>query len=143
MKPSPIRIWAIAKAFQQGMSVDGMHPLTAIEKRFLSKVYHIHTVRETLRCMTFADLTSSAALVWQAKRVGVADRQIAGQLRPSEASPRAQEEFSGVARRPSKEAASWPSKESVSRPSKEPCADYLGGTVREDNVRALKRRLSI
>jgi len=82
-KPSPTRIWAIAKAFEMGMSIVDVHELTRIDVWFLAKLHNIHTVKQTLRTMSLPELRSAPALVREAKRSGFADRQIAASLKIS------------------------------------------------------------
>jgi carbamoyl-phosphate synthase large subunit len=47
-KPSPSRMWAIAKAFELGISLEEVHTLTKIDRWFLAKLMHIHNVKQHL-----------------------------------------------------------------------------------------------
>jgi len=120
--PSPTRIWSVAKAFEMGMSVAEVHELTSIDKWFLTKLHHIHSVKQALRAMDFAELKRSPTLLWEAKRCGFADRQIASQLRASEAPP--------------------------ASPLLKPvhamgAAPYVGGHVRQEHVRWLRAQAQV
>merc|ERR1719291_602802 len=79
-KPSPARIWSIAKAYELGLSVEDVHELTKIDGWFLSKLNHIHRLRQSLRSMDYAELSLNEPLLREAKRCGFADRQIARDL---------------------------------------------------------------
>lgn len=61
-RPSPARIWSIAKAYELGMTVDEVHQLTKIDCWFLSKLHHIHHLRSSLKSMDLAELSRSEAL---------------------------------------------------------------------------------
>lgn len=47
--PTPVRMWAIAKAFEQGMGVEELHGLTRIDRWFLSKLHGLHMIKSTMR----------------------------------------------------------------------------------------------
>jgi len=117
-KPSPTRIWAIAKAFELGLNVEEVHSLTRIDRWFLMKLSHIHLIRETLKTQDYMSLGQNEALLREAKRCGYADRQIAFHLRAPEAP------FTPPARRASEET-------------------YTGGRVREVHVREMRKKLGI
>merc|ERR1740117_1284354 len=93
--PSPIRIWAIAKAFELGNTVEEVHELTKIDRWFLERLHHIHRIAETLRTQDIQALAANEALLREAKRCGFADRQIAAHLRATEA-PAPQKGFLNV-----------------------------------------------
>merc|ERR1740117_1477630 len=95
MSPSPIRIWAIAKAFELGNTVEEVHELTKIDRWFLERLHHIHRIAETLRTQDIQALAANQALLREAKRCGFADRQIAAHLRATEA-PAPQKGFLNV-----------------------------------------------
>ncbi|CAK0864565.1 unnamed protein product [Prorocentrum cordatum] len=80
-RPTPSRVWAIAKAFELGMGVEKIHALTRIDRWFLSKLLHIHTVKHALQATDLSGLAASPQLLLEAKRCGFADRQIAPLLR--------------------------------------------------------------
>jgi len=76
--PTPVRVWAIAKAFEQGMKVEEIHDMTKIDRWFLSKLQGIHQLRCTMKSMDFFELRNNPVLLKEAKRRGFSDRQIAG-----------------------------------------------------------------
>jgi len=78
--PSPTRIWAIAKAFELGMSVENVHLHTNIDRWFLVKLFHIHRVKHSLKDSDLTSLAQNIPLLKEAKRCGFADRQISSQL---------------------------------------------------------------
>jgi len=123
-KPSPIRIWAIAKAFELGMGVEDVHQLTAVDRWFLTKLMHIHAVKRSLRAMDFPELRATPLLLREAKRCGFADRQIASQLRAVETAV-----LSPDLRAVAKE------KELILGTE-----TYAGGRVREEHIRHLRKR---
>ena len=47
--PTPVRVWAIAKAFEQGMQVEELHALTRIDRWFLAKLHGLHMIKSTVR----------------------------------------------------------------------------------------------
>ncbi|CAK0863984.1 unnamed protein product [Prorocentrum cordatum] len=113
MRPTPTRVWAIAKAFELGMDVEEIHALTRIDRWFLSKLLHVHTVKHALRTVDLSGLAASPQLLREAKRCGFADRQIAPLLRFSE----------GTSAR-----GKW---------------DYNGGPVLDYNIRALRKSVGV
>jgi len=117
-RPSPARIWSIAKAYELGMTVDEVHQLTKIDCWFLSKLHHIHHLRSSLKSMDLAELSRSEALLRETKRCGFADRQIARDLRPS-----VQVSIDGVV--------------------DEGGEEYTGGRVKEAHVRQLRKKFGL
>eukprot|EP00931_Biecheleriopsis_adriatica_P111996 TRINITY_DN864_c0_g1_i1.p1 TRINITY_DN864_c0_g1~~TRINITY_DN864_c0_g1_i1.p1 ORF type:complete len:1585 (-),score=359.91 TRINITY_DN864_c0_g1_i1:13-4767(-) len=83
-KPTPVRVWAIAKAFEHGLGVEEIHGLTKIDRWFLSKLHGLHTLKSTMKRLDFYELRQNQALLREAKRRGFSDRQIAAQLRTSD-----------------------------------------------------------
>jgi carbamoyl-phosphate synthase small subunit len=79
-KPTPARVWAIAKAFDLGITMEEVHQLTCIDRWFLSKLFHIHQIKEAIGTLDYFGLESNVALLRQAKRTGFSDKQIAAQL---------------------------------------------------------------
>ena len=79
-KLSPMRTWAIAKAFGFGSSVDEVHSLTRIGRRFLEQLHYIHRVQQSLRSLDLLELASHPCLLREAKHSGFAVRQIATHL---------------------------------------------------------------
>jgi len=122
--PSPIRMWSIAKAYELGMSVEDVHQLTSIDRWFLAKLFHIHTVRRSLMAMDYVELRENFELLREAKRVGFADRQIASTLRPKE------------------EVIFSPPSRTLDSPAMG-AHQYTGGRVTEEHVRYLRKRCGI
>ncbi|XP_039611289.1 carbamoyl-phosphate synthase [ammonia], mitochondrial isoform X1 [Polypterus senegalus] len=75
--PSSTRVFALAKALHDGMSVDEIHALTAIDRWFLHKLSRIVALEKHLgqyNCQVIPD-----ALLLKAKQHGFSDRQV-GQI---------------------------------------------------------------
>ena len=68
--PSPTRIWAIAKAFDLGATVESVADLTKIDPWFLMKLMHIHKIKTTLGALTLQELAGQPSLLREAKRCG-------------------------------------------------------------------------
>lgn len=115
-----MRVWAIAKAFELGMSVEEVFELTRINEWFLSKLHNIHRLKKRLETIPLSELERDKGLLLSAKRYGFSDRQIAACVEPvglSTPTSRAQ------------------------RPS---CPEeYTGGQVHEGHVRIMRRKLGI
>jgi carbamoyl-phosphate synthase len=79
--PSPARVWAIAKAFETGISVEEVHNLTSIDNWFLTKLFNIHKVKHALKTVDLLGLGQNAPLLREAKRLGFSDIQVAAALR--------------------------------------------------------------
>jgi carbamoyl-phosphate synthase small subunit len=77
---TPMRAWAIAKAFELGMSVHEVHKKTSINMWFLAKLHNVYRCEEKLRKMSYVDLAHDAAMLKKAKMLGFSDRQIANAL---------------------------------------------------------------
>eukprot|EP00435_Cladocopium_sp_Y103_P035220 s1158_g9.t1 len=75
--PTPVRVWAIAKAFENGMGVEELHRLTRIDKWFLCKLHGLHMIKSTMRSLDFYELRRNPMLLKEAKTRGFSDRQIA------------------------------------------------------------------
>eukprot|EP00933_Yihiella_yeosuensis_P077927 TRINITY_DN8891_c0_g1_i1.p1 TRINITY_DN8891_c0_g1~~TRINITY_DN8891_c0_g1_i1.p1 ORF type:complete len:1190 (+),score=260.46 TRINITY_DN8891_c0_g1_i1:194-3571(+) len=123
--PTPVRIWAIAKAFEHGMQMEEVHQLTRIDRWFLSKLFGLHSIRNALKCLDFYELRRQTPLLREAKCRGFSDKQIAALVSvPSDRSPR--QGFSPEL-----------------RPLDHGSARYTGGPVRETHVRYLRKKLGI
>jgi carbamoyl-phosphate synthase large subunit len=77
-EPTPDRIFAVAVALKQGMSLDHIHQLTHIDKWFLSKIANLVSIEEKIRRSPGASI--SPDVLREAKQTGFADRQLAGLL---------------------------------------------------------------
>ena len=74
--PTDMRIFAIAKAFEEGYSIDKIHDLTKIDHWFLGKLKNIHDYSRVLaKYDTIESLP--ADVLREAKRLGFSDFQIA------------------------------------------------------------------
>ena len=117
--PTPVRIWAVAKAFEMGMDVSDVHRLTNIDCWFLGKLHGLHQLKQAMRHMDLYGLQSQPALLLEAKCRGFSDRQIASlvsapTLVHTELSPRHQLADFGASR-------------------------YVGGPVTEAHIRHMRR----
>jgi len=118
-KPTPARMWAIAKAFDLGFSVQDVHDLSKIDHWFLAKLMHIHQVKLALTCLDPVELEKEhTAVLREAKRCGFADKQIAAHLRQHKTSPKR-------------------------APSDAKNERYTGGPVTESHVRSLRKRVGV
>jgi carbamoyl-phosphate synthase small subunit len=124
-KPSPTRIWAIAKAFELGLGTEDVHSLTKIDRWFLTKLYRIHELKEALRTQSYTALGNNIALLREAKRRGFADRQIAKHLCPEpETSVRSLRKVK-------------------SEPADPTPGAFAGGEVKESHIRHLRIKAGI
>jgi len=122
-KPSPMRMWSIAKAFDLGLGTEDVHSLTKIDRWFLSKLFNIHTMKKALETQDYFQLKNNSELLRESKRRGFADRQIAEHLVAANVSA-----LAPVTRSP------FDSKETEK---------YHGGKVQEAHVRDLRMQLGI
>merc|ERR1719174_2315603 len=76
-RPSPVRIWSIASAYERGFSVEDVHQLTKIDRWFLSKLYAIHRVGLMLQDTNLDGVVDHPSLLHCAKKVGYSDKKIA------------------------------------------------------------------
>eukprot|EP00439_Symbiodinium_sp_Y106_P070103 s3034_g12.t1 len=122
--PTPVRMWAIAKAFEQGMNVEEIHTLTNIDRWFLSKLHGLHMLKGTMKSLDFYELRQNPVLLKEAKTRGFSDKQIAAiisapeKIMDSEVSPQLLPTDHGSQR-------------------------YSGGPVSEAHVRHLRKKLGI
>ena len=64
--PTPVRLWAVAKAFELGMDVSDVHRLTSIDRWFLAKLHGLHQLKVAMRRMDYYDLKDQPALLREA-----------------------------------------------------------------------------
>jgi carbamoyl-phosphate synthase large subunit len=81
-EPGPERIWYVGDAFAQGMTVDEVYELTAIDKWFLVQIEEIVKIELELE-KTHLDQIDAATLL-MLKRKGFSDRRLARQLKTTE-----------------------------------------------------------
>lgn len=84
--PSSSRIHVIAKALQEGVSIDHIHNLTAIDKWYLYKLQWITNIEKELALYNLHSLPREL-LLWS-KQFGFSDKQIGRVLKISEKSAR-------------------------------------------------------
>jgi len=75
-KPTDMRIFAIAYALKQGLSIDKIHQLTGIDNWFLNKLEAILSIEDSLAKINTIDKLDNDLLV-KAKKAGFSDFQIA------------------------------------------------------------------
>src|SRR5574344_1383490 len=75
-EPTDKRIFVISKAMHKGYTIDQIHDLTKIDKRFLQKLKHIINIDEELRKCTSVNVLDKD-LLREAKVYGFTDFQIA------------------------------------------------------------------
>jgi carbamoyl-phosphate synthase large subunit len=74
--PNPERVWSIRYAMLAGLSVDNIHALTGIDPWFLANIADLVRLEDTLRQTRSVDEATDKVL-WEAKRNGFSDRQLA------------------------------------------------------------------
>jgi len=81
-RAGPLRIWAIAHAFQQGFSVEQVHKITSIDRWFLAKLYSVHRAGQRLKSFSsILELRQAGPkLLLRFKQLGFCDRQIASAI---------------------------------------------------------------
>ncbi|XP_036433524.1 carbamoyl-phosphate synthase [ammonia], mitochondrial [Colossoma macropomum] len=80
--PSSTRIFSLAKALHDGVTVDQIHELTAIDKWFLHKLRRITELEQHLR--QYSSSTVPGDVLLKAKQEGFSDRQVGQALSSSE-----------------------------------------------------------
>eukprot|EP00929_Paragymnodinium_shiwhaense_P027828 TRINITY_DN1624_c0_g1_i1.p1 TRINITY_DN1624_c0_g1~~TRINITY_DN1624_c0_g1_i1.p1 ORF type:complete len:1596 (-),score=444.53 TRINITY_DN1624_c0_g1_i1:125-4912(-) len=82
--PTPRRVWAIARAYQEGLTVDQVFNLSKIDRWFLSHLFTIHTLSGKLGKINLQQLGSEEQgglqLLHICKQHGFSDGQIAARL---------------------------------------------------------------
>jgi carbamoyl-phosphate synthase large subunit len=74
-QPSPDRVFSIRHGMQLGLSVEEIHELTSIDPWFLDKLANLLEIERWLTGQKLTDLDRDT--LWQTKRQGFSDRQIA------------------------------------------------------------------
>ena len=92
--PTPKRIFAIAKAMQDGMSVDKIHDLTKIDKFFLYEIARVVKIKKQITETKFLNL--NAEQIREIKKAGFADRFIAKITGEAESSVRKHRQNLGI-----------------------------------------------
>jgi carbamoyl-phosphate synthase large subunit len=87
-RPSPLRILAVARAFDQGLSLEEVAELTAIDSFFLGEIADVVRTRSALRGLGGLEDLDRASL-GEAKRAGFSDTALAKLLGSTQAEVRA------------------------------------------------------
>jgi len=91
--PTPLRIFAIARALADGMDVDAIHALTRIDRWFLHAIASVVEMRQRIAA---AALPLSNAALLEAKRFGFSDGTLDALLKAPAGTIRAQRKASGI-----------------------------------------------
>ena len=94
LNPSDKRLFAIAKAFQLGYSVEKIHQMTKIDRWFLNRLQGIADHEKLLSSLTVNNVTD--VQLRYAKQIGFSDRQIAVALSSTELAIRKHRIESGI-----------------------------------------------
>ena len=86
-EPTPDRLWYIADAFRQGLTLEEIHQESKIDPWFLAQIEELVTIEETIRG-TSIDKIDNAGM-YQLKRKGFADLYLAGLFNCKEEAVRA------------------------------------------------------
>ncbi|MGE5402858.1 MAG: carbamoyl-phosphate synthase (glutamine-hydrolyzing) large subunit, partial [Ignavibacteriales bacterium] len=92
--PTDKRMFAIARAMQEGFSVDKIHELSKIDRWFLYKLKNIVDMEKELSASSFGKLP--AELLREAKQKGFSDKQLAQILNTDEQSMRSKRKELGI-----------------------------------------------
>lgn len=84
-RPSPKRIFAVARALGEGWDIDKIYEITGIDPWFLGKLKNIVDYKETIKSLrepeNFADQNLVKTIFTKAKKLGFADVQISNYLK--------------------------------------------------------------
>ena len=94
-EPSPRRMFAVARAFADGMSVDEVAEITAIDRFFLGEIARVAAIRKDLAARRGADALDLET-VRTAKRAGFSDAAIASLVQSPVAAVRERRRALGV-----------------------------------------------
>jgi len=75
-KPTDQRVFAIAKAFEEGYTVEELHQITRIDRWWLSKLFRIHNYSKEMSSMELED-PDIASVLRTVKQAGFSDIKIA------------------------------------------------------------------
>jgi carbamoyl-phosphate synthase large subunit len=92
--PNPDRIFAVRHALQQGMSIEEIYELTGIDRWFLDKLQQLLDVEKFLKRTPLQQLTKEQ--LYEVKRDGFSDRQIAYATKTTEDEVRAYRKQLGI-----------------------------------------------
>ena len=94
--PTPLRVFAIARAIREGMSIDEVHALTRIDRWFLASIRSIVNMHERLRR---SDWPFDVNMLREAKGLGFSDRGIELLTQAPAGSVREARKHAGIVRR--------------------------------------------
>lgn len=92
--PNPERIFAVRHAMQLGLSIEEIYELTGIDPWFLEKMQELLEIEKFLKCTSLQQLTKEQ--MYEVKRQGFSDRQIAYATKTTEDEVRAYRKQLGV-----------------------------------------------
>jgi carbamoyl-phosphate synthase large subunit len=92
--PNPDRIFAVRHALQQGMTIEEIYELTGIDRWFLDKLQQLLDVEKFLKRTPLEQLTKEQ--LYEVKRDGYSDRQIAYATKTTEDEVRAYRKSLGI-----------------------------------------------
>ncbi|QLE43981.1 carbamoyl-phosphate synthase large subunit [Nostoc sp. C052] len=92
--PNPDRIFAVRHALQQGMTIEEIYELTGIDRWFLDKLQQLLEVEKFLKRTPLQQLTKEQ--LYEVKRDGYSDRQIAYATKTTEDEVRAYRKSLGI-----------------------------------------------
>lgn len=92
--PNPDRIFAVRHALQQGMTIEEIYELTGIDRWFLDKLQQLLDVEKFLKRTPLQQLTKEQ--LYEVKRDGYSDRQIAYATKTTEDEVRAYRKSLGI-----------------------------------------------
>jgi carbamoyl-phosphate synthase large subunit len=92
--PTDRRMWAVFRAFERGWSVAELHRLTYIDPWFLTQFQHIVALGRSAALVGARDLSDD--LLWELKRAGFGDAELARLIGADEDSLRERRRESGV-----------------------------------------------
>ena len=135
--PTSTRMWAIAKAFEIGFTVDEVWSLTRIDKWFLHKMFGIHLLAKNVSAVSIDQLGEQTLRL--CKQRGFSDRYIAKLLQPSDVDEFEFPDLNSGAYTPACASAASPQHGSI--PAFAPVRSPL--STKEHRVRQLRKRLGI
>jgi carbamoyl-phosphate synthase large subunit len=92
--PNPDRIFSVRHALQQGMTIEEIYELTGIDRWFLDKLHQLLDVEKFLKRTPLQQLTKEQ--LYEVKRDGYSDRQIAYATKTTEDEVRAYRKSLGI-----------------------------------------------
>jgi carbamoyl-phosphate synthase large subunit len=94
-EPTPERVFAVAEALRQGMTIERVHELSRIDRWFLQRIACVVDIAERVRAAGAVDALSREVLL-EAKQTGFGDRQIGALVGCREGEVRTRREGCGL-----------------------------------------------